>query len=41
MIDVQLNTSTVSGGTPYFIHTIGPALDVHVTSSISMMMLPR
>ena len=40
MIEVQLDTSTVSGGAPYFIHHIEKALDVQVSSSISMMILP-
>ena len=41
MIEVQLDTSAVSGGAPYFIHHIETALDVQVSSSISMMILPR
>ena len=40
MIEVQLDTSTVSGGAPYFIYHIEKALDVQVSSSISMMILP-
>ena len=40
MIEVQLNTSTVSEGALYFIHRIESALDVQVSSSISIMMLP-